>query len=155
MEVNRSELARLLGVALTTIDSYRHAGLPSRVEGHNVVFDVAEAFKWYRDYLERATKGATDSLEAAKLRELAASATLKELRVERERRNLVPAEYAAESVSRVLSNVRARLLALPQALAPEASRLDDPHQIEQLLRSALYDAMTEIAEEDEEIEGRA
>lgn len=144
---NRSELARHFGVQKTTIDNWIEAGLPgSKNDSGNWEFDPGEVTRWYMGYVTKTSSLASGSLDEAKLRLTAADAALKELKLEIETEQVVPVEHAAEQIAKTLSNVRSRLLSLPNALAPEISVQDDPHQIEILLRNALYAAMLEIVE---------
>lgn len=118
----------------------------TKTESGRWEFDLGEVTRWYVGYADKATSLASGSIEEAKLRLTAADAALKELKLEVETEQVVPAEFAAEQISKVLSNVRARLLALPQSVSPEVAALEDPNQIEEVIRSALYNAMLEIVE---------
>jgi len=62
-EINRSQLAAVYGVRLSTVDNWRRAGLPSAEDGKSVLFCRTEVNQWL---IARGTK-AGDNLRERRI----------------------------------------------------------------------------------------
>ena len=96
-QVNRAELAEILGVSLPTITSKVSKGMPFEQRGgrgREWTFDTAAVFEWEK---EQAIINATGDLSSVtddelKRRKLAAETTLVELEAGKKRGDLIPRE---------------------------------------------------------------
>jgi phage terminase Nu1 subunit (DNA packaging protein) len=130
-KVNRTELAEILGVAVTTIDAMVRRGLPyvqrATSKGKGWLFDTAEVRSWE---LQRAVENAIGDSEQigkeeADKRRAIAQAALAEYELAERRREFISVDLAAEIVRRDYSAVRARLLSMPAKLGPELALTKD------------------------------
>ena len=139
MELNRSDTAQKLNVALTTLDYWRRKGCPHTKKGKQVVFNIDTLNTW----LDTRTGGDLDyTQERAKLTKLQAEKVTLEL--EQQRGNLIPMELVIEGWQGQIANCRAKLLALPPKVAAQAVGADYV-EIEQLFKGAIYEALDELA----------
>jgi hypothetical protein len=69
-----------------------------------------------------------------------------ELKLAQDRKELLPASEVEEDWSKQVMNVRARLLALPGKLAPQAAVESDPVEVEKVAKELIYEALTELSE---------
>ena len=53
MKCNRTKIAEIFGVNLTTVDNWKRNGCPFEKEGHNVVFKTENVINWRVDKLRR------------------------------------------------------------------------------------------------------
>ena len=139
MELNRSDTAQKLNVALTTLDYWRRKGCPHTKKGKQVFFNI-DTLKTWRD--SRAGGDLDYTQERAKLTRLqAAKATLE---LEQQRGNLIPLELVVVGWEGQIANCRAKLLALPSKVAAQAVGADYV-EIEQLFKIVIYEALDELA----------
>lgn len=99
--VTQAEIARLLGRTPETIRNWTLAGCPRRDDGN---YMIAEVVTWYakREY-DRGREDAKPKRELSEMnRKLSVEADLKELQLERERRESLPAEEYHASVRRIV-----------------------------------------------------
>lgn len=148
--VNRVELAVIFGVSLPTIDAWVRGGMPCVVEGGRGVeyqFNTRDAINWHVAQ-KAAPKGAvgngTETLEEAKRRREITNADLAEIDLAERRGRVVPIEHVAKQVGRLLSSVRARLLAIPTKVAPVAQTAGSAEEIRSMIEDSIREAMTEI-----------
>ena len=139
MELNRSDTAQKLNVALTTLDYWRRKGCPHTKKGKQVFFNI-DTLKTWRD--SRAGGDLDYTQERAKLTRLqAAKATLE---LEQQRGNLIPLELVVVGWEGQIANCRAKFLALPSKVAAQAVGADYV-EIEQLFKIVIYEALDELA----------
>jgi hypothetical protein len=101
-----------------------------------------------------ALRGPSPALEAAQARKLAAEAELAEMRLARARAAVVPVADFAPIWEETRSAIRARLLAIPGAVAPAVAAETREGQCAALLREAIHGALADLAAAPvEEIEG--
>ena len=72
------------------------------------------------------------------------------LKLEQDRKELLPSRDVEETWSKRVMNVRARLLALPGKLAPQAAVESDPVEVEKVAKELIYEALTELSEGEKE-----
>lgn len=111
--INRLQLAALLGVHPDTISDYVRQGLPcldSGGRGRESVYDAVDALAWWR---ERQGKNAK---EAAQTRAYEATAKLNELKLARERGELVARDQVILEGQAYTKAWTAKLRALPREL---------------------------------------
>lgn len=138
-----AQLAQELQVSRPTLNRYRAAGCP--------VDDLAAARVWVEAYRGSAsgrgrgkvvaspTPGGVslrEQIQRAELRVKLAQAEARELELEQQRGNLVPAASAQAAIAEVLAPLRALLLAMPVATATKANPADPA-----LAEAAIQDAV--------------
>lgn len=140
--VDSETLAALIGVAPKTVRAYVKRGMPGTKVGGTFRFNLKDVLPWLLD--QQHDPG--EDYKRARARKEEAQARLADLRYEEKVKNVVPVDWAAKALTRILSNVRARLLAIPNTLAPKLSRVSDEDDIQCIVRDAIYQAMREIVE---------
>lgn len=132
--------------------------MPRVGSGKGCYFLWNDVFPWYlRYYIEQRTpkdsKEDAKSLADAQLRKINAEAALAELKLSRERGEVVAVIDVEKAVAEVSANVRARLLAMPSKLAGLLVGLTKPKvkaQLEQEVNEALAELTKTAADEDED-----
>lgn len=128
--VNRTELAEILGRALSTIDTMVKKGCPfierpDRKAGTSSWrFDTAAVVEWMLS--EEATAEKSDPYKDASLLEKQSVAGLRALELAREQKVLVRADEYLMWVDEVLSIIKTGFLALPGRVVQKVSVETDP-----------------------------
>jgi predicted transcriptional regulator len=145
--MTQAELSRALGRTPETIRNWTIAGCPRRDDGN---YMLAEVVTWYgKREFDRGRADAKPKKELTEMnRKLSVEADLKELQLERERRESLPAEEYHASIRRIVGGFAAvakgRLSrfereAVKTVTAPDARRLMDR------IRDALLEGAQEVA----------
>lgn len=92
--------------------------------------------------------GSPGDLADAELRKAAAEAELKELRLARERGELIAVDDLARLVEAEYVAVRSRLLAIPSKLAPEIAQIDNPTEVQALIAAEIHEALDELGRDE-------
>ena len=134
--VSRRELAERLNLSERQITTLVKSGrladgteFPSRVEGRERSFPTDRCFEWYLRYkqeeaLQRAAgRQEPANMAEAELRKAIADAEIAELKLQRLRGEVVPADAYRRELRRVLTRVRARFTSIP---GEYASRILEP-----------------------------
>lgn len=139
------------GLTLRRIQQWIAEGMPYReVSGARRVVR-ADANRWVRERereQERETVMkaiAPSSLEEAEKRKAIADAQLAELKLERERGNLIPLALHGERLARILERVRARLVAIPGKVAPQLIGVETAPAAQALVNDAVSEALEELS----------
>ena len=141
MELNRSDTAQKLNVALTTLDYWRRKGCPHTKKGKQVFFNIDTLNTW----LDTRSGGELDyTQERAKLTRLQAEKVTLEL--EQQRGNLLPMELVIAAWQGHIANARAKLLALPPKAASQVLGMESYLEVEQAIRDIIYEALDELAD---------
>ena len=149
--VSLAELAQPLGVARTTALSWTKQGMPyirraDRDQGIPWVFDTAEVIRWRERQAARAASGETPlDFVKAQTRKMAAEAELAELKLAKERSDAVSIRDTEKVWSELVTNFRAKLLALPQRLAPILVDQHNERVIVNLLQEEIHQALDELS----------
>lgn len=145
--VSQGEIAEVLGVVARQVRNLEKEGLPREVDG----YPVARCVRWYVEFkateaLQRARPRAeapSDRSEA-ELRKAIAEAGLLELKLERERGDLVEvAAYDAE-LRRILFGVRRVINNLPGMLASQILHLQELAEARRIVRSVRDNLLREL-----------
>jgi phage terminase Nu1 subunit (DNA packaging protein) len=152
-EVNRADLAMLLGKSLPTIDAMVRRGCPfvSRGnKGREWSFDTAAVIDWLRQRDVEDAIGNMDgiSLEEAKRRDLIAGTQIKEYELARIRRQTVFVSEIAETIADEYAIVRSRMMEMPGRVAQQLAAETDPSAVEALLKAEVADALSELSADD-------
>ena len=113
-QVNRSELAAVFGVSLTTVDTWVRAAMPvvqpAAGKGKPWIFDTAAVNRWREQRAAAEAAGQEVQDEAAlRLRKLAAEAKSAELKLAHEMNLVAPLDEVERTWSRILSEVQSTL----------------------------------------------
>ena len=125
--------------------------LPKKSERgrYELIPTVRAYIHWLRDrslYGEaKAKSGNIVSLDEARRRKLIAETELEELELQKERGEVVSIAETEKSWSAMLSAVRAKLLAMPAAMAAVAAVETDQKLGKELLSKAVEQALTELS----------
>ena len=114
--VNKSELAKRVGVSVNTVDSWVRAGLPYSKRGGVYSFDLAAVRRWRREH-RRAPVSRDCSLAEAQRRKETALAELRECDARERRGELVERAAVSREWFRLARQVRDGILNLPDRLA--------------------------------------
>lgn len=147
--INKQRLSELQGVSLPTITKWIADGCPVEVAGSNgkgYEFDNAKVTAWR---LERARHGGQSGGEAeseasAKRRKMTAEADLAEMKAAEAAAVLVRADAVVEAVQKDLARVKARLMAIPNRIAPMVVGLDEIGARE-MIEQEVYSALQELS----------
>jgi hypothetical protein len=86
-----------------------------------------------------------ESFPEAQRRKEIALANLRQLEFAKQSGEVVAIADVEEHLGRVIANCRARLLALPNAVAPEVARESDPATVEEIIKRHVRDALSELS----------
>lgn len=123
--VTRLELAKIIRVDPRTIQKWTEIGLPTAKRGRGgraSLYSVADVLAWRDTHIAPATSASGLSLADERARRERAQAELAEQTLAIRARNLLDAEEVERAWSAILSAIRAKLLAVPQAYADRLTR---------------------------------
>jgi phage terminase Nu1 subunit (DNA packaging protein) len=143
------DLAHLLNVSRTTLAAWIRDGMPylkraDRDEGIPWVFDIAEVVRWREERAAQGNGTPTDYLEA-QTRKMAAEAELAEIKLAKERGDAVSIRDTEKAWSNIMVNFRAKMLTLPQRLAPILVGQSNERAIAGMLKEEIYQALDELS----------
>lgn len=152
MTANRTEMAEIFGVALTTLDAWCREGCPHARDGRNLVFEVGPAVQWAlareRERAKPAAREGEISYNEAIRRKAVADALKAELAFAESKKLVAPIDMIAKVVSDEIANARGRLLAIPTKFRPEAqvcaATEDKAKRLVAKVNDLIFDALTEI-----------
>lgn len=145
MRCNRKKLATLIGLDVKTIDVMVSKGMPyvSRPQGSQRawVFDTVAVLRWMiGDDLD-------EQMKQARLRLRQAKAGLKWREYGRRLGYLFDIEDMASQFGVGASNLKSRMMAMPQRLAQIVAVESDPAIVERLLQQEVDDALDQLNKE--------
>lgn len=151
--VRGKDLAAIFGVTDRRIRQLTKDGiLPQVGRGKYVLGDAIQS---YIKHLQERVKEAAKSVDPKDLqKELTrlrkAQADKAELEVAEYQGKLHRAEDVEAEWTEMLSNFRAKMLALPTKLAPMLAMQDDIQEVQAMLKAGIYEALQELSEYDPE-----
>jgi len=77
-----------------------------------------------------------------------------ELKLQKERGEVIHTETAMKEWGRVVQNIRQRLLAMPVKMAPQLYGVDSISEIKERIQKQIYDVLTELADANNYKEGK-
>lgn len=149
-----SELHRTFGYAVSAIEGFIAEGAPVAKRGGPGVphkIDTAKFHTWLMRRARekvRAEYEGKDKGDDPKDRILRSKARTGELELARLEGELVEVEAVEALFANLVGNARARLLAIPNRLAPVLTAESDATKIKAELENAVYDALEELAAAD-------
>jgi len=138
-QVNRQQLAELMGVHPDTVTDYARGGMPVIARGgagREGVYDAVACLDWWRSQRGKNAK------EAAQTRAYEATAALNEQRLLERRKELVARDQVILAGQSYTKAWAAKVRALPRRLV-EAGAI--PRELEAQAAAACRDILTEIA----------
>lgn len=123
--------------------------LPKTIRGK---YDLIVCVQSYIKYLQQRAFGngaAPQDTHLERARLLKAQADKTELEVETMRGNLIPVEQVEVDWLTMVMSCRSRLLAIPTKIAFQIISLKEPEEVERFLKRNIYEALTELATEDD------
>lgn len=151
LEVNRTDIAKILGVSMPTISDWVARGMPAVQRGARGVpwsFDIAACVRWRIDWeLAQATSRSTKDItfEEAERRQVIADATLKEIKVAEALREVVRVEDVSRLWEGRIVASREAFLGISARLAPILVGEQDQQRIEQVIEDEIARALNELA----------
>lgn len=150
--MTKAELATALGVSVQTVTAWLQRGLPTvsrpGTSGRAYSFRLSDVVAWrVAQEAARHDTGAETDLEEAKRRKAVAEAELAEMQAAQQAGRLLAREDVDAAVIGAFARVRARLLAIPQSVAPLVVGADLPEASE-AIRRAIYGSLQELSETD-------
>ena len=149
--LTRLELAAELGHSVRTIGKWEREGLPVLARGRGgqpSTYSQADVRRWL-EARRRRLRSDQEALTAARTRRELAMARLGEQQHAVRSGKLLPIEDVDRLWSGQVAAIRARLLAIPIALADRVHRIaaiEGPAGVERVLQDAVYEALRELAE---------
>lgn len=153
--VNKTELARILGISTKTVSRYQTEGLPFTGKGQSARFDVTACVQWYAQKQAQIAMSQVDigkvslSEEEVKVRKLLAEAQMKELELAQMRGELVLVEDAEKEITRHLTQLRGKVTAIPGVWGAKVLGLKDIHEAVDILSDLVDRLMHELANDEE------
>ena len=148
--VNRSELAAIFGVAMTTVDAWTNRGMPiverTMGRGTNWSFDTAAVAAWRTEQAVTQT-GDEEKLnfEEARRRKMAADAMLAEIELIERRGEILEIDTVVKEWESLVLSMRARMMAIPPRLAPAVLVENDVATVQAILEDSIYECLRELA----------
>jgi len=111
-KVNRTELAELCGIAMTTVDAWVRAGCPyvqRAGAGRGWLFNTAEVMRWREQRAAEEAGGDTQDEAALRLRKLRAETISAELDLEQKKGQLAPLDQIERVLTRLFAEIQTNL----------------------------------------------
>ena len=150
--VNRSEIAEIFGVDVTTIDRWIRRGCPLQRRGgggrpHE--FNTKAVHEWHVDQAagDEPAEGVI-SFEDARRDKMAAEAELARLDLEKRRGEIVELDVVAEIVESDYSIVRSRILGLASKVAPRVATCGSAARAQSIIEEEAREVLERLADGD-------
>lgn len=143
-------IAKLLTVSMRQVGYLVAEGMPKSGPRQRTRFDPRECFAWVRErdrkkFEESQSKEKSDQ-NNAEVRKLAAQASREELKLAKERGQVVAIADVQSAQEQVNSNIRSRLLQLPSKLAQRLQGNEDQTQIKGIVDAEVHVTLTELVQ---------
>lgn len=152
-QVNRSDLAELLGCSLPTITSKVQRGMPYLQKGQRGkewLFDSAAVVSWEKDQAIKNTIGDLSAVseDEMKRRKLAAETTIVEIEAAKKRGEVAPLHEMEMAWRDAVLEFKARIRLLPSRVAGQLVGLDNETEIKSVLLDEVDQSLTVLSEHD-------
>jgi len=114
-QVNRSKLAKVLGVSLTTLDNWVRNGCPHTKQGKSVLFNPDDVQKWLS---EQKSGSVREDILIQKLKYQTARARREELEVLELEKKLIPLDKLHNDLTFIFLRIKIALLQWEKRLPP-------------------------------------
>ncbi len=149
-------IASLLDISERRVQQLSRAGvIPKAARGrYELIGSVRGYIRHLRDLNIKGESGTVDyGTERARL--VKAKADLAEMEASQMRGDLLPAPDVTAAWTEIVALIRARLLVLPDKIAPVVHETTSLNQARDVIKKAVYEILTEIAATDVEITPRS
>jgi len=149
-------IASLLDISERRVQQLSRAGvIPKAARGrYELIGSVRGYIRHLRDLNIKGERGTADyGTERARL--VKAKADLAEMEASQMRGDLLPAPDVTAAWTEIVALMRARLLVLPDKIAPVVHETTSLNQARDVIKKAVYEILTEIAATDVEITPRS
>jgi phage terminase Nu1 subunit (DNA packaging protein) len=152
-QVNRSDLAELLGCSLPTITSKVQRGMPYLQRGQRGkewMFDTADVISWEKDQAIINTIGDVKGVseDEMKRRKLAAETTILEIDAAKKRGEVAPLHEMEMAWRDAVLEFKARIRLLPSRVAGQLVGLENETEIKAVLLDEVDQSLTVLSELD-------
>lgn len=138
------QLAESLGMSVRNIQILEQRGIAVRVSHGK--YDLGASVRNFVAHTEAEASPQEDSeFAVARTRVYRARAEILEAQSQALRGQLHDAELVKEVVTEGISDIRAKFLAIPTRLAPILADEPDPAKCSEIIRDAVYEALTECS----------
>jgi phage terminase Nu1 subunit (DNA packaging protein) len=150
-QVNRAELADILGCSLPTITSKVQRGMPYLQRGQRGkewLFNSADVFNWEKDQAIKDTVGdfTAVSEDEMKMRKLAAETGKAEIELAKARGEVAPLHDMEIAWRDAVLEFKARIRLLPSRVAGQMVGLDNETEIKAVLLDEVDQSLTVLSE---------
>jgi len=146
--ITNAECAIRLALSTKQIAREVEAGMPHERDGNKLKFPWPDVRIWRDEHIREMAKAEmrpADKDDARKRRE-AAEADLAELKLSRERGEVLPVQDFEKLLENAFTRVRARLLAIPPKLGAYGVGHKNARDAQAALEPFVYEAMAELSE---------
>ena len=150
--VNAEHIAGIVGVTKRRVGQWKEEKI-IQASGRGLYekdLTLTAIFTWYRENIEKQKKP-SDALEAQKLRQTAARATLEEIKVKRTKGELHHTDDIVRVIGAIFSRIHAGLESFPLGIAPLLTDNPDPMDIATKIKERLDKILYEMTNFDFEI----
>lgn len=152
LSLNRADLGKFFGVALTTVDAWVREGCPyvkrAKGKGQQWEFDSAAVAEWLQERAVTNKVGdiANIDIDEAKKRKMAAEASIAEINLRKLQGELVEYSEVEKAGIDSYSACRAKLMTIPSKVAPRVIICTKPEEAKALLEREIYQALEELGQ---------
>lgn len=153
--VSMLQLRRELNLTDYKVKKLLDKGLPfivaaNRDTGQQWEFNIEECREWIEQFEEDnggITTKATKEIEQARIKKLNVQTAREQLRLDRERGEVVPIDHVIEIVAQMFASLRAHLLAIPHKVSPVVVGQTDVKEVDKLLTHYIKEALEELQQD--------
>jgi|OM-RGC.v1.021973137 Phage DNA packaging protein, Nu1 subunit of terminase len=136
--VSQTEVAHWLGVTRQTVINLEEHGMPvEREEGKYPRYPVPDVIQWYVKYKQ----GGVRSYDQLRARHEAAKAELAEIKVAKERGDLVTAQEFERVLGGCLDQLRSKIISRPGAWAARVIGIETPNEGQAAVKEMMSDLL--------------
>ncbi|MAI64817.1 MAG: hypothetical protein CL600_08080 [Alteromonas sp.] len=152
MQVNRAELAEILGLSLPSVDSRVKRGMPyvsKGGRGREWVFESSDCVAWEKQQAINNAIGDTALVDAEELkqRKLAAETSIAEIEAAKARGEVLEISAVVKVITNDYITLKQRLRQVAQRIAPLVVGETDELEVKQIISEEIDDALTELSNE--------
>lgn len=164
MEVNKTQLTQLLGVSMSSINSFQEKGMPFTVKSGRNLYDVAKCVRWYVDYqiaLTVTKMGGTgaitsaDDIDTWKAEEAKYSARKMKYQTLKLEGTLITLDEAEKKLQSRLNRIRQTIMPIEHSWVPYLMALENKADVHKQLKTLVTDLMTALQMLPDEDEGES
>ena len=144
----KADVARIFRVSLPTVDAWVRSGCPfSRKgsRGHAWTFNLADVIAWRFSHVSNSEAG---SLVQAQTRRTLIDCEHRELRLKRDRAELVPIDIIILEWTKLLQVFKTKIRNIPRKLSPFLATETDAIRVEAMLSKEVDEALEELGDYD-------